>query len=33
MRDKKRAVDISHEVQQQISITWFSVSLITLALA
>jgi predicted PurR-regulated permease PerM len=32
MRDKKRAVDISHEVQQQISNYLFSVSLINLGL-
>ena len=32
MRDKKRAVDISHEIQQQISNYLFSVSLINLGL-
>jgi predicted PurR-regulated permease PerM len=32
MRDKKRAVDISHEIQQQISNYLFSVSLINIAL-
>jgi predicted PurR-regulated permease PerM len=32
MRDKKRAVDISHEIQQQISKYLFSVSLINLGL-
>ena len=32
MRDKKRAVDISHEIQQQISNYLFSVSLINLVL-
>jgi predicted PurR-regulated permease PerM len=30
LRDKKRAVDISHEIQQQISNYLFSVSLINL---